>query len=166
MLLSLQHFGGRGACQSSKMGLRIMTSNHSLTRTCTKPNNKLINAQLEHFGARTSNKQTWTHKTYHGPDLGEAPPSPLQVTLCLATGPSPKCHFVLRLPNGSPEIHTTGIPVILGVHNFACRPLIEMKSEEKLQPSSRTFQQYVARHLHAKKSEQFLTFSGPESNWP
>jgi hypothetical protein len=34
------------------------------------------------------------------------PPSPLEYTLCLATGPAPKCHFVLGLTNGSPEIPT------------------------------------------------------------
>ncbi len=49
MFSGLQHFGGRGACWSSGMGLGRMTSNHSFTRTCTKPNNKLVSALLEHF---------------------------------------------------------------------------------------------------------------------
>jgi len=31
------------------------------------------------FGARMSHRQTWTHKTYHGPDLGEATTFPLIV---------------------------------------------------------------------------------------
>jgi len=39
-----QHFGGRRACWSSKMGLGKMTKNYSLTWTCTKPNNKLVSA--------------------------------------------------------------------------------------------------------------------------
>jgi len=47
-------------------------------------------------------------------------------------------------PNGflsreSPEIAKVGTPAILWCHNFACRPLIEMRSEAKLYPSSRIF---------------------------
>ncbi len=52
--------------------------------------------------------------------------------MCLATGPAPKWHFVLGLPNGNLEIPKVGTPVILGAHNFVCRPLIEMRSKEKL----------------------------------
>jgi len=47
-------------------------------------------------------------------------------------GPTPKCHFVLRLPSGSPEIPTIGTPTTLKAHNYACRPSIEMKFKEKL----------------------------------
>jgi len=50
----------------------------------------------------------------------------------MAMRPTPKCHFVLGLPNGSPEIPIVGTPATLGAHNFVCRPLIEMMSEEKL----------------------------------
>jgi hypothetical protein len=38
--------------------------------------------------------------------------------MCLATGQTPKCHFVLGLPNGSPEIPKIETLVILGAHNF------------------------------------------------
>ncbi len=95
---------------------------------------------------------------------GKPPPSPLQYTLCLATGPAPKCHFVPRLPSGSPEISTTKTPATLGAHNFTCKPLIEMRSKAKLYLSLKTFQQYVACHLNKRKLGQFLTFSGWESN--
>jgi len=44
-------------------------------------------------------------------------------------GPTPKCHFVLGFPSGSPEIPTTGTPMTLGAHNFVCKPLIEMRSK-------------------------------------
>jgi len=49
------------------------------------------------FGARTNHGQTWTHKTHHGPDLGEATTFPLilyfvppheahiQMVFCLGT---------------------------------------------------------------------------------
>jgi hypothetical protein len=39
-----QHFGGRGACWSSGMGLGRLISTQSFTRTYTKPNNKLVSA--------------------------------------------------------------------------------------------------------------------------
>jgi len=50
----------------------------------------------------------------------------------MAMGPTPKCHFVLGLPSGNPEIPIVGTLAILGAHNFVCRPFIEMMSEEKL----------------------------------
>ncbi len=46
--------------------------------------------------------------------------------------PTLKGHFVLGLPNGSPEIAEIGIPATLRAHNFACRPPIEMSFEAKL----------------------------------
>jgi hypothetical protein len=50
----------------------------------------------------------------------------------LATGPASKWHFVPGLSSGSPEIPTIGTFATLGAHNFACKPLIEMKSKAKL----------------------------------
>jgi hypothetical protein len=78
----------------------------------------------------------------------------------LATGPAPKCHFVPGLPNGSPKIPKVGISMILGAHNFVWKPLTKMRFKEKLYPLSRAFQWYVACHLHKKKSQRFLIFSG------
>ncbi len=43
-----------------------------------------------------------------------------------------KCHFVLRLPSGNPEIPKIGTPKTLEAHNFVCKPSIEVKSKEKL----------------------------------
>ncbi len=86
-----------------------------------------------HFGAQMSHMQTHTHKIHHGSNLGEATTfHPLYYTLYMAMGPTPKCHFVLGLPSGNPEIPIVGTLAILGAHNFVCRPLIEMMSEEKL----------------------------------
>jgi len=50
----------------------------------------------------------------------------------LATGPTPKCHFVLGLPIENPKIPKVGILATLGAHNFMCRPSIEMRPEGKL----------------------------------
>jgi hypothetical protein len=61
------------------MGLGRMTSNHSFTRTCTKPNNKSLMHSWNTFGAKMSHGQTRTHKIHHGPDLGEATNFPLIV---------------------------------------------------------------------------------------
>ncbi len=51
--------------------------------------------------------------------VGEPPPSPLQYTLCMATRPAPKCHFVPGFPSGSPEILKIGTFANLEAHNFA-----------------------------------------------
>jgi hypothetical protein len=80
------------------------------------------------FDARISHEQTQIHKTHHDPDLKEATTFPLLYSLCLAIGPTPKCHFVLGFPSGGPEISKIGIPTTLEAHNFVCRPLIEVRS--------------------------------------
>jgi hypothetical protein len=58
-------------------------------------------------------------------------------------------------------------PIILcaKVIILCAKVLIEMRSETKLYPSSRVFQQYVAHYLHARQSGGFPTFSGHESNY-
>jgi hypothetical protein len=131
-------------------------------------------SQLMHswstFGARTSHGQlrltrfTRLTRLIMTRTWGKPPSSPLYYTLCLFTRPTSKWHFISGLPSGSPEIAKVGTLVTLGAHNFACKPRIEMKNEAKLQPSSRAFQQYVARHLSARKFGRFPTFNGRESN--
>jgi hypothetical protein len=63
---------------------------------------------------------------------GKPSPSPLYYTMCLATRPTPKCHFVPRLPSGSPEIPKIRTPITLEAHNFVCKPLIEVRFKEKM----------------------------------
>ncbi len=103
--------------------------------------------------ARTRHEQTWIHKTHHDPDLGKPPPSLLQYTLWLPTR-----HFVSELPSGSLKIAKVETSTTLGPHNFVCKPPIQMRFNAKLQPSSRTFQQYVTHHLHVRRLGRFPTF--------
>jgi hypothetical protein len=54
------------------MGLGRLKSNLFTHMDLHKTTNKLVNALLEHFGVKTNQGQIQTHKTHHGPNLGEA----------------------------------------------------------------------------------------------
>jgi hypothetical protein len=110
------------------MSIERMTSNQSLTRTYTNQITSWLVHSLSTFGARKSHGQIWTHKTHHGPDLGEATTFPLIVYFVLGHGTNTQMTFC----PGSPKIPKVGILTTLGVHNFVCRPLIDMRSEAKL----------------------------------
>ncbi len=100
------------------------------------------------------------------PGLGGSHHLPPYSILCDSPGsPHPNGFSLPGLPRGSPEIPPTGTPGILRAHNFLCKAPIATRSEEKLQPSSRAFQRYVARRLQLSKSGRFPTFFGRESNW-
>ncbi len=68
--------------------------------------------------------------------------------------------FCPETPSENPKISKIGSPVILGAHNFVCKPPIEMISRANLYLSLRAFQQYVAHHLNVRKSGRFLIFNG------
>jgi hypothetical protein len=68
---------GREVCWSSEMGTRKSDKHQLLTWTCTNQTTSWLVHSLSTFGARKSHWQTQTHKTHHGPDLGEAPTFPL-----------------------------------------------------------------------------------------
>ncbi len=143
---------GQKGVLNFKMGLGRLTSNPLTHTDLHKPSNKLVSVRwstLVH--ERTKGKHGLTKLTT-ARTWGKSPPSPLQYTLCLATGLTPKCHFVPGLPSGNPKIPKVGTPATLGAHDFVCKPSIEMKSKAQLQPSSKAFQWYVARHLHTRKS--------------
>jgi hypothetical protein len=74
-------------------------------------------AMGKHELTRFTKARTW----------GKPPPSPLYYTLRLATGLTPKCHFVPGFQSGSPEILKIGSLATLEAHNFVCRPPIEAK---------------------------------------
>ncbi len=68
--------------------------------------------------------------------------------MCLATGSTPKCHFVSKFPSGGLEILEIGILATLESHNFVCRPPIEVRFKVKLYPLSRAFQRYLVSFDH------------------
>jgi hypothetical protein len=78
-------------------------------------------------GAKMNHGQTTTHKTHkthHGPDLGEATTFPLMIYYV----PLHEAH----IPNGNPEIPEVRTPATLGPHNFVYRLSIKMRSKAKL----------------------------------
>ncbi len=134
-----------------------MTSNHSLTRTCTKLNNKLVNAQLEHFQCQNEPRASSNSQNSPQPRLKGNHHFPPYNIFCA----SPR----IPHPNGIlSKIPKFGTLATLGPYNFACKPPIEMKSKASLQPLFRAFQQYIASHLHTRKLGRFPTFNGWESN--
>ncbi len=146
------------------MRLGRLTSNSITHIDMHKPNDKLVSAQLQHFGAQMNHGQTRTHKTHHGPNLGEAITFPLILYFVPDHKISTQMSFYPGTPKWSFEILTIRTLATLGAHNFVCKPPIEMRSKAKLQ-ASKAFQRYVTRHLHVRKSRRFLTFSGSESNY-
>jgi hypothetical protein len=98
-----------------------------------KPNNKLVSAYLEHLWCM--DKPCANTNSHNLPWLGLGGShylSPLKYTLCMATWPAPKCHFVQGLPSGSPEIPKTRTLGTLEAHNVVCTPSIEVRSKVKL----------------------------------
>ncbi len=83
------------------------------------------------FGAQTNHEQTQihnTHKTHHGPDLGEAITFPLILFSVLGHGPYTQMSFCPE----NPEIHEIRTPTTLEAHNYLYKHLIEVRSKAKL----------------------------------
>ncbi len=119
---------GRGACWSSGMGLGRVDKLHSLTLTYTKPTQGgqcIVGAPLV-LGRTTCNMDTQDSPQ---PGLGGSHHlPPYSILYTSPQGPHPNGFFVPRLPSGNLEIAKVGTPTTLGHHNFACKPLIEMRS--------------------------------------
>ncbi len=76
--------------------------------------------------------QTQTHKTHHSPNLGEGTTFPLIVFSMHGHGARTQMSFCLGLSSGRPKIPKIGTPATFEARNVMCRPLIEVRSEEKL----------------------------------
>jgi len=103
-------------------GLGQMTSESIIHMECTNQTTTWLMHSWNIFTTQTNHEQTQTHKTHHGPDLGEATTFPLIVLYVPSHGAYTQMSFC-------PEIGTLAT---LGAHNFLCKPLIEMKSKAKL----------------------------------
>jgi hypothetical protein len=91
------------------------------------------------FGVRMSHRQIQTHKTHHSPNLEEATTFPLIVYSMPGHETNTQMSFCLGTPKWESQILTTWTPTTLEVHNFTCRPPIEMRFKAKLYPSLRIF---------------------------
>jgi hypothetical protein len=114
------------------MGIRKNDKHQLLTLTCTNQTTSWLLRSLSVFGVRTNHGQTRIHNIHHNLDLGEATTFPLIIYYVLGHMASTKCHFVPGLPSESPEIPKVGTSTTLGAHNFACKPLIEMRYKANL----------------------------------
>jgi len=84
------------------------------------------------FGARMSHKQTQTHNTHHGPNLGETTTFPFIIFYVPSHGANTQMSFCLETPKWDSEIPKIETPVTLEAHNFVCKPPIEVRSQAKL----------------------------------
>jgi hypothetical protein len=64
------------------MGLRRMTNTYSPTRTCTKPNNKLVSALLGHFWCQDKPRANLDSQDSPRPRLGGSHHLPPYIILC------------------------------------------------------------------------------------
>ncbi len=81
-------------CWSFRMGTKKNDKHQLFTRTCKNQTISWLVHNLSIFGARTSHRQTWIHKTYHGPNLGEATTFPLIVYYVLDHRTSTQMSFL------------------------------------------------------------------------
>jgi hypothetical protein len=111
------------------MGTRKNDKHQLFTRTYTNQTTSWLMHSLNAFGAWTNHGQTWTH---HGPDLGEATTFPLIVCFVDGHMTGIQMTFFLGLPKWESRNSQSWDSHDFGAHNFLYRPLIKMRSKEKL----------------------------------
>ncbi len=136
MLPGSQHSRGKRVCWSFRMGTKMNNKrvkySHGPTQIKQQLGQCIAGTFLVHGLIIGKHKFTKLTRLITDWTWGKPPPSPLQYTLCLATGPTPKCHFVPRLPSGSSEIPKIGTRTTLEAHNIVCKPPIEVTFKSKL----------------------------------
>jgi len=123
---------GLERCARAPGGTKKRDKHQLLKWACTKPNIRWLMHSWSIFDVRTSHGQTRTHKTHHGPNLGEATTFPLIVYFVSLHEAHIQMTFCPGTPKWESRNSQIGIPAILGPHNFACKPLIEIRFEAKL----------------------------------
>ncbi len=130
MFPNSQHFEGRKACQSSKMGLgKTHKQKFKMKSTYkTKKGRQLM--QVEWKWCNKFSKDNFKHKLYTTWNLWEEALLPsLQYTLCLFVGTTPKCHFSLGLLNGSTKIRTLVIPKLWTFISLLNQSILKMQGK-------------------------------------
>ncbi len=131
---SLVHYILRveGHTKALGWGLGRLTSKSIIHTDLQKPN-KLVSVQLKHFWCTDESQNSqW-------PGLGGSHHCPpLIVFFVPGHGANTQMSFCPGIPKCL-EILKIGTPATLEAHNFMCKPLIEVRYQTKLQPSSRTF---------------------------
>ncbi len=165
MLPSSQHFGGRRAYWSSRMGIKTSDKWSIIHMDLHKPNNKLVSPQLEHFWCTNKPWANTNSQDSSQPGLGGSHHLP-SYSIFYAQPRGHRPNVILSQDSQVGSLETLEIRTLatLETHNVLYRPPIEVRCKTKLYLSSRFFQQYVACHLHAIKSRQFPIFSGQKSN--
>jgi hypothetical protein len=85
-------------CWSFGMGTTKNDKHQLLTWICTNQTISWLRRNLNALGARTNHEQTWTHKTHHSSDLGEAITFPLIVDFVHGHKTSTQMSFCLGTP--------------------------------------------------------------------
>jgi hypothetical protein len=98
MLISSQHFGGRGVCCSSGMRLGRAISGSIIHADLHKPNNKLVSVKLEHFWCMNEPRANMDSQDSPRPGLGESHHLPLLVYFVLGHETSTQMSFCLGTP--------------------------------------------------------------------
>ncbi len=133
-LLNLQHFGGRVACWSPRMGDRNsdkqVNYSHGLAKIKQQIGSCVVGAFLVH--GRATCKHEFT-KTHHGLDLGEATTFPRIVFYVFGHGACIPMSFCSGTPKlGVLKFSKLGLSRLWGHIIFLVKLLIEVKSETKL----------------------------------
>jgi hypothetical protein len=84
------------------------------------------------YGAKTSHGQTRTHKTHHGPDLGDFTTFPLILYSMLLHEAHIQMTFCPKILKWESRNCQSGDSHNIGPHTFTCKLQIEMRSKAKL----------------------------------
>jgi len=148
---------GRVRSLGIKLGRGTRLSRSNLHR---KPTTRGLVSIREHPWVLGQATGTFTHKTHHGPDWGEATTFPdIVYSVALCQG-----YIQVALFPGTPKLESRNCPGTLDVRSSSPRTRIGMRFEPKLYLSSRAFQRHVALLEATSGRGRFPTFSGRESN--
>jgi hypothetical protein len=113
------------------------------------------------FGARMNHGQTRTHKTHHGPDLGEATTFPLILLSVLGHKASTQMSFCPEMGLGVPKFSKLGLAQLWRPITLCVNLWLKWGLKKSYSPCWDLFNNMS--HMEGKL-RRFLTFNGQESN--